>query len=184
MEIQGKVWGTTELIFKNPVLEFHRINVKAGYKCSLHKHEHKWNGFYVVSGTLEIHVQKNDYALTDVTVLKAGDFTTVKPGEYHEFICTADCHAFELYWPELLSTDIKRKDHGGKNYDSEKEFLLEDVSDKKSSGNVKISELPKSDDYDEEALKKMIKELWPEKPKKDPYKLMPIPKVSKWTRLD
>lgn len=172
MEIQGKVWGTTELIFKNPVLEFHRINVKAGYKCSLHKHEHKWNGFYVVSGTLEIHVQKNDYALTDVTVLKAGDFTTVKPGEYHQFVCTADCHAFELYWPELLSTDIKRKDHGGKKNEVGKNTSSDDLTRK-----IVVKE---PNDYDEEALKKMIKELFPEKPQKNPYKR--IPNVPKWNR--
>ena len=27
-------WGQTELIHKNGVLEFYRINFKAGYKCS------------------------------------------------------------------------------------------------------------------------------------------------------
>ena len=29
----GKVWGQTELIHANGVLEFHRIEYKAGYKC-------------------------------------------------------------------------------------------------------------------------------------------------------
>ena len=41
----GKVWGATELIHANGVLEFHRIEYKAGYKCSEHEHEFKWNGF-------------------------------------------------------------------------------------------------------------------------------------------
>ena len=52
--------------------QLHKINIKAGYKCSEHKHEHKWNGFYVISGVLEIHVAKNNYDLTDVTTLRAG----------------------------------------------------------------------------------------------------------------
>jgi mannose-6-phosphate isomerase-like protein (cupin superfamily) len=110
----GKVWGETEVIVKNPIVELHRISVKAGYRCSLHSHSHKWNGFYVESGILEIHVQKKDYALTDVTVLKAGEHTTVQPGELHFFSCKEDCIAFEIYYPELLTEDIHRISVGKK----------------------------------------------------------------------
>lgn len=109
----GKIWGQTEAIIQNPVVEFHRISAKAGFRCSLHKHSHKWNGFFVESGELEIHVQKSDYELTDVTTLSAGQYTTVKPGEYHFFLCKQDCVAFEIYYPELLSEDIQRKNVGG-----------------------------------------------------------------------
>ena len=112
--ITGKVWGDTSAIIQNPNVELHRINIKAGYRCSEHKHNHKWNGFYVISGSLEIHVRKNDYELTDVTTLGAGDFTTVRPGEYHWFNCTSDCVALELYYPEALSEDIVRRSVGGK----------------------------------------------------------------------
>lgn len=112
--ITGKVWGDTSVIIQNPIVELHKINIKAGFKCSEHKHEHKWNGFYVVSGTLEIHVRKNNYELTDVTTLRAGDFTTVRPGEYHWFSSITDCCALELYYPEMLSEDIVRKSVGGK----------------------------------------------------------------------
>jgi len=113
--INGKVWGNTSALIQNPFVELHRINTKAGYRCSEHKHAHKWNAFYVISGELEIHVRKNDYDLTDVTVLRAGDFTTVRPGEYHWFNCTVDCAALELYYPETLSEDIQRKSVGGVN---------------------------------------------------------------------
>lgn len=111
--IVGKVWGDTSVLIQNPLVELHRINTKAGYKCSEHKHAHKWNGFYVISGTMEIHVRKSDYDLTDVTVLGAGDFTTVRPGEYHWFSSITDCSALELYYPETLSEDIVRKSVGG-----------------------------------------------------------------------
>ena len=106
--ITGKVWGDTSVIIQNPLVELHKINIKAGYRCSEHKHEHKWNGFYVISGVLEIHVSKSNYKLTDITVLRAGDFTTVRPGEFHKFVCVEDCVALES-----LSEDIVRKDHGG-----------------------------------------------------------------------
>jgi mannose-6-phosphate isomerase-like protein (cupin superfamily) len=111
--IVGKVWGDTSVLIQNSLVELHKINIKAGYRCSEHKHVHKWNGFYVISGVLEIHVSKNDYKLTDITVLRAGDFTTVRPGEFHKFVCVEDCVALELYYPEALSEDIIRKDHGG-----------------------------------------------------------------------
>ena len=42
----GKIWGQTELIHANGVLEFHRIEYKKNVGMfSLHKHEFKWNGF-------------------------------------------------------------------------------------------------------------------------------------------
>jgi mannose-6-phosphate isomerase-like protein (cupin superfamily) len=112
--ITGKVWGDTSVLIQNSNVELHKINVKAGFRCSEHKHEHKWNGFYVISGTLEIHVRKNDYDLVDVTTLRAGDFTSVRPGEFHWFQCIEDCSALELYYPEALSEDIVRRSVGGK----------------------------------------------------------------------
>jgi len=112
--ITGKVWGDTSVLIQNSNVELHKINVKAGFRCSEHKHEHKWNGFYVISGVLEIHVAKNDYDLTDVTTLRAGDFTSVRPGEFHWFNCVEDCIALEVYYPEALSEDIVRRSVGGR----------------------------------------------------------------------
>jgi len=112
--ITGKVWGDTSVLIQNSNVELHKINVKAGFRCSEHKHEHKWNGFYVISGLLEIHVRKNDYDLIDVTTLRAGNFTAVRPGEFHWFQCIEDCVALELYYPEALSEDIVRRSVGGK----------------------------------------------------------------------
>ena len=109
----GKVWGTTELILQTPFIEFHRIWVQTGGFCSLHKHEFKWNLFYVRSGKLEIHIHKNDYKLVDITELGPGEWTTVKPGEFHSFQAPEDTLAFELYSPEPLSADIIRKTVGG-----------------------------------------------------------------------
>ena len=45
--IAGKIWGQTELLEANGVLEFHRIEAQAGGVCSKHKHKYKWNGFFV-----------------------------------------------------------------------------------------------------------------------------------------
>lgn len=110
--IQGKIWGDTSILIQNSNVEVHKIHANAGFRCSEHKHAHKWNAFYVEKGVLEIHIKKNDYALTDITTLRAGDFTSVRPGEYHFFLCREDCTALEIYWPEPLSEDIQRRDHG------------------------------------------------------------------------
>lgn len=109
----GKVWGQTEKIKANGVLELHRIEATAGSRCSMHKHEHKWNGFYVEAGLLKIITRKNDYDLVDETILGPGDYTEVPPGEFHRFEALEDTVAFELYWAaELKHNDIEREDVG------------------------------------------------------------------------
>jgi quercetin dioxygenase-like cupin family protein len=104
----GKVWGGTELLEANGVLEFHRIEARAGGVCSKHKHKFKWNGFFVEHGKLIIRVWKNNYDLVDETILGPGDFTKVMPGEYHQFEALEDTVAFELYWAEFDHDDIER----------------------------------------------------------------------------
>ena len=108
----GKVWGQTELVEANGVLEFHRIDIAAGGTCSKHKHNNKWNGFFVESGSLLIRVWKNNYVLIDETTLEAGQYTKVAPGEYHQFEALADTVAFELYWAEFDNDDIHRESVG------------------------------------------------------------------------
>ena len=119
----GKIWGQTELIHANGVLEFHRIEFKKGFKCSEHEHKFKWNGFFVESGKLLIRAWKNDYDLTDETILEAGDFTQIKPGEFHQFEALEDSVAFELYWAEFDHNDIERESTG--HAGASKETLME-----------------------------------------------------------
>ena len=111
----GKVWGSTQCIHSNSAYEFHRIEILKDAFCSVHKHEHKWNGFFVEEGKLLIKVWKNNYDLVDETLLHSGDFTSVPPGEYHQFLALEKTIAFETYWAsELNMNDILRKTVGGK----------------------------------------------------------------------
>jgi mannose-6-phosphate isomerase-like protein (cupin superfamily) len=109
----GKVWGQTEMIHKNGVMEFHRIEFKGGYQCSEHEHKYKWNGFYLESGRMLIRVWQDDQDLVDETILEPGDFTMVKPGKFHQFVGLEDGVAFELYWAEFNHDDINRRTSGG-----------------------------------------------------------------------
>ena len=108
----GKIWGQTELIHANGVLEFHRIEFKKDVSCSKHKHKFKWNGFFVESGKMIVRVWKNDYDLVDETLLNSGDFMSVAPGEYHQFEAIEDCIAFELYYAHFDHDDIQRETVG------------------------------------------------------------------------
>lgn len=110
----GKVWGTTECILDTPLLSVHRLVILPGMRCSMHAHEFKWNGFYVTKGKLIIEVKKKAYPLTDKTVLRVGDLTSVKPGEFHRFVTEEEgCEGIEFYYLEPLSEDIVRESCGG-----------------------------------------------------------------------
>lgn len=114
MEIQGKIWGATSTIFNNNNVCINRIEGIKGKCCSKHKHDHKFNLFFVEHGSMDIVVWKNDYDLVDITTLKQHDKTIVKPGEFHRFEIVEDnTVAYEIYWTELDEGDIVRETVGG-----------------------------------------------------------------------
>lgn len=113
MKIQGKIWGETQEIFKNSNFEIHRIEAKRGGFSSVHRHVHKFNGFYVEKGSMKITIYENDYDLVDETIIRKGDLTFVKPGRYHKFEALEDTICYEIYWIELDHDDIERKNVGG-----------------------------------------------------------------------
>tara|TARA_B100000959_G_C14926859_1_gene601869 strand:- start:406 stop:750 length:345 start_codon:yes stop_codon:yes gene_type:complete len=113
MNIQGKVWGNTQPLFCKNNVEIHRIETREGGYCSKHKHEHKYNAFYVESGKLKITAWKNDYDLVDETIVSTNQITTCPPQEYHMFEALEDTVAYEIYWVELSENDIQRENCGG-----------------------------------------------------------------------
>jgi mannose-6-phosphate isomerase-like protein (cupin superfamily) len=118
MRFFGKVWGSTAPIVERPLFALHRIIVRDGFHCSWHKHGAKWNGFYCLSGMVVVEVRRN--GLIDRTVLEAGDFTEVRPGEIHRFIAhdpppTDRTEILEMYYLDALGDDIEREDQGGAN---------------------------------------------------------------------
>lgn len=112
MNLAGKVWGETALLFNGPNVELHRISVDPGGYCSKHRHATKFNGFFVESGTLTVTTWKKS-GTVDVTELQHGDFMIAPPGEYHQFKTSDGCIAFELYWTQLDVSDIERENVGG-----------------------------------------------------------------------
>ena len=62
-----------------------------------------------------IRVWKSDYDLVDETILEAGDYTEVKPGDYHQFVaCGSEMSVvFEVYFANFQHDDIERETVGG-----------------------------------------------------------------------
>jgi len=115
MNKAGKCWGCTMDVFRHNNVQINRIEIHAGGYCSEHKHEHKFNGFWVELGQLEVDVWKNDYDMVDTTCLSRQEFLVVAPGEYHRFRALTQVVAYEIYWTELEESDIQRKSCGGKD---------------------------------------------------------------------
>ena len=111
--IFSKAWGNTECIFQNYNFQVNRITIRKGGFCSKHKHNHKYNMFWVETGKLKISVWKNDYDLVDETILNLCQSTNVKPFEYHQFKALENTVAFEIYYTEPLGEDIIRETVGG-----------------------------------------------------------------------
>ena len=111
MNKQGKVWGWTADI--GPDVKY--IFVEKGCHCSEHKHQHRYNWFFVVHGILKIRTWKNDYDLIDETTLEAGDRCETKPGEFHQFYALEDTDAIEGYYVKCEDSDIERRSVGGEN---------------------------------------------------------------------
>ena len=114
MNKQGKVWGWTSEIFSKNNVDINLINSSQGGFCSKHKHHHKHNMFFILSGQMEIKIWKNDYDLIDTTILEKEQFCVIAPGEYHMFRSLSEkTMAIEIYWVELDKKDIIRDDVGG-----------------------------------------------------------------------
>ena len=112
-KVQGKIWGKTQDIFKNPNFELHRIEINKGGYCSKHKHTYKFNAFYIEKGKLKISIYQTDYDLVDDTIAITGDLSIAEPGLYHKFEALEDTICYEIYWVELDTNDIERESVGG-----------------------------------------------------------------------
>lgn len=113
--IRGKIWGNTSTIFNKNNVEISRIEVKQGGYCSKHKHVHKFNLFFVESGSLEITIYRPDAGqiIEDITTISSGSSTYVEPDLYHKFRALKDTVAYEIYWISLDENDISREEVGG-----------------------------------------------------------------------
>jgi len=109
---QGKKWGYTTEFFRNAMVSAHHLEIRKGGHCSEHKHEHKYNLFYIVSGELEITIWR-DEEMKDVTIIGPGQSTAVPPKFWHSFRAITNVNCIEIYQVLLIEPDIERRTEGG-----------------------------------------------------------------------
>lgn len=108
MERTHKTWGEKWNIFQNDLCEASILYLKPGQRCSWHRHQTKFNQFFVIEGELFI---KTDWGTTKID---KGQIFTTRPGEYHEFQThNKACIAQEIMYVKYDPADIERKKLGG-----------------------------------------------------------------------
>ena len=113
--VRGKVWGNTSTLFSKNNVEVSRIEIKKGGYCSKHRHDYKYNLFFVEEGKLLVTIFREDANTTieDKTILEKHDITYVEPNIFHFFEALEDTIAYEIYWVEIDKKDIIRESVGG-----------------------------------------------------------------------
>ena len=74
-----KIWGSEEWLVNNELYCCKILNLKKGYRCSIHYHKVKDETFYVLKGIvlLELFGKK--------IILRKGDSIRIKPYTLHRF---------------------------------------------------------------------------------------------------
>jgi len=107
----GKIWGETTEIFRSQTVSAHYLDIFGGGFCSYHRHEHKVNIFYVISGQLLIEQEVGEH--NDKTTLSKGQSLVIAPGVWHKFTGMVDTKCIEIYQVNLTEPDIERRVVGG-----------------------------------------------------------------------
>ena len=112
MNTSGKQWGSVTELFRGD-FGVDRLIIQSGGYSSKHKHVHKNNRFYVLTGCLIVKQWLD--GLMDETVLIADQSITIPAGIYHQFLSPNGCEAIEIMWVDgMRDSDIERMSHGGK----------------------------------------------------------------------
>lgn len=112
VKVVDKVWGN-EVWFANSNLYCGKIlNLKQGYRCSMHCHKEKDETFYVLDG--KVHMIVND----EERIMEKGDTVKLKPNDWHSFGGILSSVILEVS-TQHFDDDSYRKDVSGKWEDYE-----------------------------------------------------------------
>ena len=111
---EEKLWGMNYIMHIDNVFQACHITIKKGGFCSNHRHTHKWNQFYIISGKLAVELFKDgDKTPYSILYLGPNDSIKVMPGVNHKFHAMEDTEAIEIYSVNVSEEDILREDTGG-----------------------------------------------------------------------
>lgn len=111
---EEKLWGMNYIMHIDNIFQACHITIKKGGFCSNHRHTHKWNQFYIISGKLAVELFKEgDKTPYSILYLGPNDSIKVMPGVNHKFHAMEDTEAIEIYSVNVSEEDILREDTGG-----------------------------------------------------------------------
>lgn len=117
---ETKCWGRVQHV-EHPYTIVSILEVEKGFRCSRHCHEHRFNSFRVVTGSLLIEIFNDDGTPSHQVrpiLIRTGEEVTIEPTIYHRFEVREPGIIVETYWtvdgtiPSI--DDIVRLDEGGK----------------------------------------------------------------------
>jgi len=110
-EYVEKPWGS-ELIWAHTDRYVGKlISVDAGARLSLQYHNRKDESIYILSGTLNLHLEAENGAL-EVHEMHAGDSARIPTGRAHRFEAVTGARLIEVSTPELDDVVRLEDDYG------------------------------------------------------------------------
>lgn len=128
-QLEHKVWGTVSHCRVNDNLLHSKLFVLPESRCSIHKHNYRFNSFYSESTRLHITVWDDSSDVRDLAdlshkvskdwIIEPGDYITIPPGLYHMFYVEIGGVLSEFYWAKDSKTlsfyDIHRLNVGSRS---------------------------------------------------------------------
>ncbi len=112
MERTRKIWGERVLLRKDSTHANSLLSIDPGMECSWHRHQAKFNLFYVISGKVGIVTEEPGLGKQE-TSLTAGQCFTTKPGQWHKFVAYEHSLVIEEMYVDYDEGDIERQTTGG-----------------------------------------------------------------------
>lgn len=120
-----KLWGWTQTLLLTESAHVAYAVLHEGGFSSRHYHDKLWNRFYVVQGTLQVLVYRNNKV--EWVELGAGQALDIEPGVEHRMLAVTNCELIEAYWTEydvdVDPEDIVRKDNGGNVSETQRDIF-------------------------------------------------------------
>ena len=115
-----KCWGKVQHVFNSPDVAVSVLKVNKGFRCSVHYHKHRINGFTVVSGKIKICSwlvgETPERPVWSTNILRTGDTVNIPIRYPHMFEVIESGIIVEVYTPDggpVDINDIVRFDEGG-----------------------------------------------------------------------
>lgn len=121
LDFEDKCWGTVSH-HKVAGIQTSILSVTRDFRCSNHRHIHRHNRFYVITGKIAVvqidpDLGAGDASVVDVDFVYPGEYLDIPPGVWHRFEVIHSGHVVETYWTtdgtEVDINDIERLDEGG-----------------------------------------------------------------------